>query len=86
VGLPPTGDHIQFDPSEFAGRGQTIIGSLMGSVVVAEDIPMLAELYQAGRLELDSLITRTYPFADINEAVTSARSGEAIRNVVVFAR
>jgi Zn-dependent alcohol dehydrogenase len=86
VGLPPTGDHIQIDPSEFAVRGQRIIGSLMGSVVVVEDIPMLADLYKAGRLELDKLITKTYAFGDINQAVASARSGEAIRNVVVFAR
>ena len=86
VGLPPTGDNIQFDPSDFAVRGQRIVGSLMGSVAVKEDIPMLAELYQAGRLELDGLITATFPFERINEAVDSARSGEAIRNVVVFER
>jgi len=84
VGLPPTGDHIQFDPSDFANNGQRVIGSSMGSVAVKNDIPMLAELYQAGRLELDALITATFSLDQINEAVASARSGEAIRNVIVF--
>ena len=83
VGLPPSGDHIEFDPSDFASRGQRILGSSMGSVEVKEDIPMLAELYLAGRLELDRFVTSTFPFELINEAVDSARSGEAIRNVVV---
>jgi Zn-dependent alcohol dehydrogenase len=86
VGLPPTGDNIQFDPGDFAARGQRILGSLMGSVRVADDIPMLANLYQQGKLELDRLITQTFPLDQINEAVESARGGEAIRNVVVFDR
>lgn len=84
VGLPPTGDLIQFDPTEFAVQGHRILGSKMGSVRVKRDIPTLAGLYAAGQLELDQLITGTYSLDEINDAIASTRSGEAVRNVIVF--
>ena len=56
----------------------------MGSCRPALDIPKLASLYRDGRLELDSLITGRYRFDDINEALDSARRGEALRNLLVM--
>ena len=48
------------------------------------DIPRLVELYQAGRLKLDELITARYPLEQINEAIEAMERGEALRNVIVF--
>lgn len=84
VGMPPTGDHIVLDASDFAASGRKLLGSRMGSVRVAEDIPALASIYADGRLELDGLISGRYPLDSINEAIASAASGEAIRNVITF--
>ncbi len=84
VGMPPTGDFAKIDLTDFADNSQRILGSKMGSVHVAADVPMLAELYRSGDLALDELITRRYSFDEINEAVDSARRGEAVRNVIVF--
>jgi len=47
-------------------------------------VPRLVQLYQEGRLKLDELITKRYPLAQINEAITSMERGEALRNVIVF--
>jgi len=57
---------------------------LMGSTNIHKDIPKLVELYLAGRLKLDELITGRYPLDRINEAITSVERGEALRNVIVF--
>lgn len=86
VGLPATADPITVDSTMLAVQGQRILGSRMGSVSVATDVPMLADLYLGGRLMLDELITNTYPFEEINTAVDSARAGGAVRNVVLIAR
>ncbi len=84
VGMPPTGDMASIDTGNLAGDGQTIIGSKVGSARVADDIPMLARLYQDGRLKLDELVSNTFPLDQINDAIDSARSGKAVRNVIVF--
>ncbi len=45
---------------------------------------MLVDLYMAGKLKLDELITRTYPLEGINEAFDALRAGEVARGVIVF--
>ena len=48
------------------------------------DVPMLIDLYKAGHLKLDELITNRYPLEQINEAIECAERGEALRNVIIF--
>ncbi len=84
VGMPATGVVAGFDPCELASKGQRIVGSKMGSTEIARDIPRLVSQYEAGELLLDPLISDRYPLDGINEAVASARAGDAIRNIVVF--
>lgn len=84
VGMPATGVMSQFDPGTVAAESQRILGSKMGSSRVPVDVPYLADLYLQGRLKLDELISGTYPLEDINEAIASVKSGDALRNVIVF--
>ena len=84
VGMPASGVTAAFDPSSLAAYGQRVLGSKMGSARVRTDIPMLVDLYRQGRLKLDELISGRYPLEEINEAIASAKRGEALRNVVVF--
>jgi len=84
VGMPPSGVNATFDPGWVAADGQRILGSKMGSARLPIDVPKIVELYKAGRLKLDELITARYPLEQINEAVASSRSGAALRNVIVF--
>ena len=84
VGLPASGVVGAFDPGTLAGRNQRILGSKMGTSIIARDIPTLLNRYHAGELELDGLISRTFSLDDINEAMDEVRSGAALRNVVVF--
>jgi Zn-dependent alcohol dehydrogenase len=84
VGMPPSGINSEIDPGTLASRGQSLLGSKMGSARVAVDIPHLVGLYQRGDLKLDELISGRYPLTEINQAVASVKSGTALRNVIIF--
>jgi S-(hydroxymethyl)glutathione dehydrogenase / alcohol dehydrogenase len=84
VGMPPSGVVSAYDPGWLASDGQRILGSKMGSARIQIDVPKIVELYKAGRLKLDELISGRYKLADINEAVASSKRGDALRNVIVF--
>ena len=83
VGMPPSGARVSLDPVAVASAGQRILGSKMGSARPARDIPALVALYREGRLELNGLITARYALSEIEEALGSARSGDALRNVII---
>ncbi|AWH00635.1 NDMA-dependent alcohol dehydrogenase [Rhodococcus ruber] len=61
-----------------------IVGSLFGSSSPRADIPKLLDLYQAGYLKLDELITTEYALDDINQGYDDMRAGTNIRGVIRF--
>lgn len=63
---------------------KTVKGSYYGSVNPQRDFPMLLDLYSAGKLKLDQLISRTYRLEQINEAFETMLRGEIARGVIVF--
>jgi S-(hydroxymethyl)glutathione dehydrogenase/alcohol dehydrogenase len=61
-----------------------VVGSLFGSGNPRSDIPKLLSLYRNGQLDLDGLVTRTWPLEGINEGYQAMRDGETIRGVLVY--
>ena len=61
-----------------------IQGSLFGSGNPRADIPKLLELYAAGQLPLDDLITTTYPLSGVNDGYEDMRNGKNIRGVLIY--
>jgi S-(hydroxymethyl)glutathione dehydrogenase/alcohol dehydrogenase len=61
-----------------------LIGSLFGSANPRKDIPKLLELYTQGLLDLDGLVTKTYPLEGINEGYADMNAGKNIRGVLKF--
>ena len=61
-----------------------IVGSLFGSGNPRADIPKLIGLYQEGQLDVDGLITRTYPLEGVNDGYQDMRDGKNIRGVLVY--
>ncbi|MBN9739273.1 MULTISPECIES: NDMA-dependent alcohol dehydrogenase [unclassified Pseudonocardia] len=61
-----------------------IKGSLFGSSNPRADIPKLLDLYTAGYLKLDELITTEYALDDINQGYEDMHSGRNIRGVIRF--
>lgn len=84
VGLPGPDVAVPLPIRTVVNSGIRILGSCMGSTRLHEDIPWLIDLYRAGRLKLDELITAHYPLDAINDAIASVERGEALRNVITF--
>jgi S-(hydroxymethyl)glutathione dehydrogenase / alcohol dehydrogenase len=78
-----TGDMADFAPREFIGE-RMFTGSMLGSTRLQLDVPRYVDIYRAGRLKLDELVSACYPLDRVNEAVESSMSGAALRNVIVF--
>ena len=84
VGMPHSGAMSTYEPVMLAATGQGMIGSKMGDVVIARDIPWMVDLYEQGRLKLDELISGRWSLDQINEAIADTRTGSAKRNVILF--
>jgi S-(hydroxymethyl)glutathione dehydrogenase/alcohol dehydrogenase len=61
-----------------------IVGSLFGSGNIRYDIPHLLRLYDQGQLDLDGMVTTTYPLEGINEGYADMQEGRNIRGVLVY--
>src|SRR5439155_9610988 len=84
VGLPPAGERIQIDPGSRVGPERRLVGSCYGSASVFADFPRMVELYLAGKLKIDELITRRYTIGEVNEAFRALTAGELARGIIVF--
>ncbi|MEM7091903.1 MAG: zinc-binding dehydrogenase [Actinomycetota bacterium] len=84
VGMLATGVTATIDPVTMAALNQSLLGSKMGTSTISEDIPDLVAKYQQGELLLDALISQTCTLDDINDAIESVKSGDAVRNVILF--
>jgi Zn-dependent alcohol dehydrogenase len=84
VGLPKSTETIDFSPLLLIKEEKILTGGYMGSSNWQADIPRLIELYKAGILKLDELITHRFPLNKINEAIEEVEKGEVLRNVIVF--
>jgi Zn-dependent alcohol dehydrogenase len=83
VGAPPLEETITIStPALFTVTERKIIGCVLGSCNALRDIPRLIALWQAGRLDLDGLVTRRRPLAEINVAMADLRAGREIRTVL----
>ena len=59
-------------------------GTIFGGGNPHFDIPQLLSTYQAGKLNLDDLVTNTYRLDQINEAYDDMLAGNNIRGMIVY--
>lgn len=84
VGVTPMTAEVSVPVMTLVYEERILTGSVYGSSRPAIDIPKLIALYRSGKLKLDELLTRRYPFAEINEAYGALERGEVARSVVTF--
>lgn len=83
VGAPPVDQGITLAPAALvAVAGKKLLGCLLGSCNSILEVPRLLALWQAGRLDLEALITGHRPLAEINEAMDDLRASRGIRTVL----
>jgi S-(hydroxymethyl)glutathione dehydrogenase / alcohol dehydrogenase len=83
IGLPPKGSTVTIDTWGFINE-KTLKGCYLGSVRLDEDVPRLVDLYAAGELRLDELVSDRIALAQLPQAFDRLRAGDALRQLVVF--
>ena len=75
---------IPISPMELTLYQKRLQGSLYGSCAPTADIPWMIDLYRAGKLKLDELVTSTYSLDQIDQGFADMRAGKNLRGVVRF--
>ena len=83
VGIMPRGSSLTIDPWQFMSE-KTLKGTFLGSARIQEDVPRLVDLCHSGALDLDRLVSRKLPLAELPDAFDRLRAGDVVRQVVVF--
>jgi Zn-dependent alcohol dehydrogenase len=84
VGLAPMGSATNFPSAIITRQEKVVKGSYYGTVNSPRDFPMLLDLYVAGKLKLNELISKEYTLDQVNEAFDAMLTGNAARGVIVF--
>jgi S-(hydroxymethyl)glutathione dehydrogenase/alcohol dehydrogenase len=84
VGVARPTDAASLRPMAMVFEEKTLQGSYFGSCVPRVDFPRLLQLYMAGKLKLDELITRRYKIDEAPQAFADLESGKNARGVIVF--
>jgi len=84
VGLPSPDARAAVSPLTLTAEARTVIGSYLGSAVPARDIPRYIELWRAGRLPLEALVSSRIALGDIAEAMDRLAAGGELRQLILF--
>jgi Zn-dependent alcohol dehydrogenase len=80
VGVPRIGSTIELVVHSLYNN-KAILGCRYGAARPRRDFPMLADLYLAGRLRIDELITDRYPLDEFDRALHDLEDGRLARGV-----
>jgi len=83
VGMASLGSMMNIATFEFL-LGKTITGSVQGDIRASIDVPQYVDLFMAGKLPIDKLISRYYGLDEINEAMEALEKGQVIRSIIRF--
>jgi S-(hydroxymethyl)mycothiol dehydrogenase len=83
VGVPTPDMRIPDIPLiDVFGRGGALKSSWYGDCLPSRDFPMLVDLYQQGRLDLDAFVSERIGLDDIEAAFEKMHHGDVLRSVV----
>lgn len=76
---------VQFSAQELFLHDKRLLGSFYGGADVRRDYPRLLSLWRAGKLDLDSMISRRITLDEINDGLQTLKDGaNVIRQIVTF--
>lgn len=83
AGLPHPDQRLSVPPVQLVAEERSLRGSYLGSCVPVRDIPNFVQLYRAGQLPVDRLMTEKIKLDDINGAFERLADGQSVRTVMV---
>ncbi|MBD8608368.1 S-(hydroxymethyl)mycothiol dehydrogenase [Aeromicrobium sp. CFBP 8757] len=84
VGVPTPDMQLDLPLIDVFGRGGSLKSSWYGDCLPSRDFPMLVDLYQQGRLDLDAFVTETIGIDDVEAAFDKMHDGTVLRSVVTL--
>jgi S-(hydroxymethyl)mycothiol dehydrogenase len=85
VGVPTPDMRIPDIPLiDVFGRGGALKSSWYGDCLPSRDFPMLVDLYQQGRLDLDAFVSEEIGLGDVEAAFEKMHHGDVLRSVVIL--
>jgi len=84
AGLPPPDAAWAMPIVNLVAEERTIKGSYVGTCVPLRDIPRYVDLFRAGRLPVDRLLSGSLTLDNINRGFDLLHQGKAVRQVVLF--
>jgi S-(hydroxymethyl)glutathione dehydrogenase/alcohol dehydrogenase len=79
----PGKNTIQLPSFDLTVLEKRVVGALFGGGNPFEEIPRMLELYRAGRLKLDELVTTRYRLEDVNQGYRDLLDGRNVRGLLV---
>jgi S-(hydroxymethyl)glutathione dehydrogenase/alcohol dehydrogenase len=83
IGMIPLGQNITLPGAAFLGE-KKLQGSMMGSNRFPVDMPRLVDMYMAGKLKLDEMISQRIKLEEVNEGFADMKKGGLARSVIMF--
>lgn len=82
VGVPDPSFTLELPMIDVFGRGGALKSSWYGDCLPSKDFPMLVDLYQQGKLDLNAFVTERTSLEKVQEAFDTMNRGEVLRTVV----
>ncbi len=82
VGVPDPKFTLELPMIDIFGRGGSLKSSWYGDCLPSRDFPMLVDLYQQGKLDLDAFVTERTTLDKVQEAFDTMNRGDVLRSVV----
>ncbi|MEU7477896.1 S-(hydroxymethyl)mycothiol dehydrogenase [Lentzea sp. NPDC042327] len=84
VGVPTPDMTLEMPLIDFFSRGGSLKSSWYGDCLPSRDFPLLVDLYQQGRFDLDAFVTEEIALDGVEGAFEKMHHGDVLRSVVVF--
>ena len=84
VGLHAANLEVPLPIASLIYDNKRLLGCFAGSIRPKVDLPILVELYRAGRLDLDPLISQRYALEQRPQAFADMEAGAVARGVITF--
>lgn len=82
IGVTPPGQELGIAAADIVLSQKMIAGCYLGNCVPTRDIADLIQLWQRGRLDLESMVTGRRPLEELGQAFDDLRAGTGLRTAV----
>jgi S-(hydroxymethyl)glutathione dehydrogenase/alcohol dehydrogenase len=84
VGVGRLTESVPFNALMLSMSGKTVKGCYYGDTNFRHDFPRLLDLYRAGKLDLDDMVTTTYRIDEASQAIEDMLGNKNARGVIVY--